>query len=147
MTWYESMAFTRWLSAKTGENIRLLAEGEWQRAAQGDDNRDYPWGKEWDGARCNNSVEPFDSNSTTPVTQYEGQGASPYGVVDMAGNVWEWTATDWQAGGENIAGANPRVLRGGAWFDVDSDSFRAAVRVSRNPGNWDDNRGFRCARS
>jgi formylglycine-generating enzyme required for sulfatase activity len=64
------------------------SEAQWQRAAQGDTNWAYPWGDDWDGARCNNRVGK--NNTTTPVTRYAGRdkGDSPFGVSDLAGNVW-----------------------------------------------------------
>ncbi|HLV33558.1 MAG TPA: SUMF1/EgtB/PvdO family nonheme iron enzyme, partial [Spirillospora sp.] len=74
VSWYEAVAFCLWLSEATGEKIMLPTEDQWQYAAQGDDGRAYPWGNDWDCKRCNNSVEPCDSNVTTPVTQYEGNG-------------------------------------------------------------------------
>jgi formylglycine-generating enzyme required for sulfatase activity len=85
VSWYESMAFCCWLSEVTGEKILLPTDQQWQWAALGDDGRKYPWGKDWDGTRCNNSVGSQLSMGTTPVRQYEGRGDSPFGVVDMVG--------------------------------------------------------------
>lgn len=90
VSWYEAMAFCNWLSESSGENITLPTTDQWQYAAQGDDNRLYPWGNDWDCTRCNNSVAPCKSKLTTPVTQYEGKGDSFFCVVDMAGNCWEY---------------------------------------------------------
>ncbi len=87
VSWYESYAFTRWLSAKTKLQITLATESQWQRAAQGDDGREYPWGNQFDETRCNSRESGM--GKTTPVTQYPN-GASPFGVWDMNGNVWEW---------------------------------------------------------
>src|SRR5690606_8543992 len=112
VSWYEAVAFCRWLSEATGEAITLPTEEQWQYAAQGDDGRKYPWGDEWDCTRCNNSVEPCHSDGTTPVRQYEGPGDSPFGVVDMSGNVWEWTLTEYESGVNDLDGANNRVIRG-----------------------------------
>lgn len=83
VSWYEAVAFCHWLSDKTGENITLPTEQQWQRAAQGDTNRVYPWGDEFDQSRCN-----VGASGTTAVTHYEGsdKGDSPFGVVDMSGN-------------------------------------------------------------
>lgn len=111
VSWFEAMAFCHWLSSVTGEAISLPTEQQWQRAAQGDDGRLYPWGNTMDENRCNFTNI---TGHTTPVTQYH-TGASPYGVVDMSGNVWEWCLTDGIIGGQDSAGTNNRVLRGGAW--------------------------------
>lgn len=90
VSWYEVVAFCLWLSEVTGENIMLPTEDQWQYAVQGDDLRTYPWGNEWDGNKCNNSVRPCSSGMVTSVRKYEGIGDSPFGVVDMAGNLREW---------------------------------------------------------
>jgi formylglycine-generating enzyme required for sulfatase activity len=94
ISWYEAAAFCLWLTDATGETIMLPTEKQWRYAAQGDEGRIYPWGYDWDCERCNNSVPPCSSKMTTPVRQYEGIGDSPFGVVDMAGNVWEWCISD-----------------------------------------------------
>ncbi|MCB9437987.1 MAG: SUMF1/EgtB/PvdO family nonheme iron enzyme [Anaerolineales bacterium] len=111
VSWFEAVAFGQWLSTITGETICLPTEQQWQRAAQGDDERLYPWGNMMDENRCNFSNI---TGHTTSVTQYPS-GASPYGVVDMSGNVWEWCQTDGITGRQDHASANNRVLRGGAW--------------------------------
>jgi formylglycine-generating enzyme required for sulfatase activity len=145
--WYDAVAFCQWLSAKTGEKITLPTEQQWQRAAQGDDGRTYPWGNDWDGKRCNNSVNPYDSSTTTPVTQYDGEGDSPFKVVDMAGNVWEWCVTDYESGEQNISKtATRRVLRGGSWAFLDPLFFRAVFRYWDYPVSRLVNFGFRIAR-
>jgi len=82
VSWYDSVAFCLWLSAMTDEKIMLPTEQQWQRAAQGDTKNEYPWGDKIDKTFLN-----YNQNigRTTPVTQYP-KGASPYGVMDMAGN-------------------------------------------------------------
>ncbi len=149
VSWYEAVAFCKWLSATTGERIMLPTEGQWQRAAQGDDGRAYPWGDEWDGARCNNSAGSNNRKVTTPVTQYEGKqkGDSFFGVTDMAGNVWEWCLTAYETGSESLEGTDRRVLRGGSWGSVNSHGFRCALRYGYFPPHWVDSRGFRNSRS
>lgn len=89
INWYEAVAYTRWLSVQTGQEFRLPTEAEWEKAARGTDGRIWPWGNDWVAVNCN-----FNSPNarTTPVGEYPA-GASPYGVLDMAGNAWEWTAT------------------------------------------------------
>jgi len=139
VTWYAAVAFTRWLSAKTSVSITLPTEQQWQRAAQGDDGREYPWGNEWDARKCNTDESKI--GKTTPVTQYP-QGASPYGVLDMSGNVWEWCLTDWETGEVDLNGTNVRVLRGGSWFS-DPQLARAAYRNRYVPYVRYDLAGFR----
>ncbi|MCB0187807.1 MAG: SUMF1/EgtB/PvdO family nonheme iron enzyme, partial [Caldilineaceae bacterium] len=94
VSWYEALAFTRWLSDVMQESdllpanwqITLPSEAEWEKAARGTDGRLYPWGNEEpDGARCNFDLAV---GLTVPVGNYPA-GASPYGLLDMAGNVWE----------------------------------------------------------
>jgi len=157
VSWYEAVAFCWWLAEASGEAVTLPAEQQWQRAAQGDEGYVYPWGNEWDGARCNNSewdgrcnnsVDPHDSNQPTPVTQYP-EGASPFGVMDMSGNLWEWCLNDYSQPRtiDVNAQAECRVLRGGSWSSNHSNDFRATFRYWGLPRlryvSW----GFRCARS
>jgi formylglycine-generating enzyme required for sulfatase activity len=79
--WHEAMQFCEWLSDQEGDLITLPSIAQWQRAAQGDDERRWPWGDVWQPNRCNS--EENGVFCTTPVTHYP-QGASPYGVMDMA---------------------------------------------------------------
>lgn len=88
VNWYEAMAFCNWISYRLGMKITLPTIAQWQRAAQGDDDRVYPWGNHYSGQYCNTHESKL--KMTTPVTQYP-EGVSPYNVYDMAGNVWEWT--------------------------------------------------------
>lgn len=148
VSWFEAVAFCRWLSDATGEKIMLPTEDEWQYAAQGDDGRIYPWGNDWNPALCNNNVDGKGVGKTTPVRQYEGKGDSPFGVIDMAGNVWEWCLTDYKEKTNDInSPANSRVLRGGSWYDISSINFRCADRSNRYPRNGDNDYGFRLSRS
>lgn len=146
VSWYEAVAFCHWLSEATGETIRLPTEDEWQYAAQGDDGRRYPWGDEWDCTRCNNSVKPCQSDGTTPVRQYEGIGDSPFGVVDMSGNVWEWCLTDYEHRTNDENGDASRVIRGGGWFYFSTADCRCTFRYSDMPFGCYNFRGFRIAR-
>lgn len=144
VTWYEAVAFCQWLSAATGETIMLPTEDQWQYAAQGDDGRIYPWGNEWDCTRCNNSVKPCKSEATTPVRQYEGVGDSPFGVVDMAGNVWEWCLTDFEHKTNDLYSvSNVRVVRGGGWFYFSTADCRCNFRYGDMPYGCYPFRGFR----
>jgi formylglycine-generating enzyme required for sulfatase activity len=143
MSWYEAVAFCQWLSIKTQTNIHLPSEAQWQRAAQGDDGRAYPWGNEWDMTKCNN--RQVWKGSTTPVTQYPN-GASPYGVMDMCGNVREWCLTAWKTGLDEINTDDMRVSRGGTW-NINVHYLRVTCRFGSVPYNNSDNMGFRIARS
>ena len=147
VSWYEAIAFCLWLSEVSGEKILLPTEQQWQRAAQGDDGRVYPWGNDWDCERCANSVKPCISNSTTPVTEYAGKGDSPFGVVDMAGNVWEWCLTKFESDETSLDGTNLRVLRGGSWSLGNTGYFRCGYSCGDIPSNGDGNGGFRFALS
>jgi len=148
VSWFEAIAFCNWLNQASGmDNITLPTDQQWQRAAQGDDGRTYPWGNDWDCKRCNNPVKPCDSNVTTPVTQYEGKGDSPFGVVDMSGNVWEWCLTDYENKTNDVnISANTRVLRGGSWFSYVTDYFRCDYRDWFDPSLRSFNGGFRLSR-
>lgn len=147
VTWYEAVAFCRWLSETTGETITLPTEDQWQYAAQGDDGRVYPWSNEWDCSRCNNSVKPCHSEGTTPVQQYEGKGDSPFGVVDMAGNVWEWCLTDYDNKTNDVNGDASRVIKGGGWFYFSTADCRCNFRYWDMPFGCYNFRGFRLART
>jgi formylglycine-generating enzyme required for sulfatase activity len=127
VSWYEAAAFCRWASAVTGTAIHLPTEAQWQRAAQGDDTREFPWGDaDPDATRCN---WQRDVDDTTPVMAYPA-GVSPFGVWDMAGNVWEWTRSVWDAGERNGAAY---LLRGGSWSSDSPFSLRAANRSASDP--------------
>lgn len=127
MSWYEAVAFCRWLSAKTKTYIRLPTEWEWQQAATGGDpRREYPWEGGWDPSRCN-SIESR-LNRTTAVGMYP-QGATKQGVLDMAGNVEEWCLNTYDEQDTTINTGGRRVIRGGAWGSTPGN-LRASIR------NW-----------
>ena len=104
VTWHDACAYCRWLSEVTGKAIALPSEAEWEKAARGDqDQRAYPWGDAFDMLRCNS--DELGLEDTTPVGIFP-TGASPYGCLDMAGNVWEWTRSLW---GEDIANTSLHI--------------------------------------
>ena len=142
VSWYDSVAFCRWLSAMTGENITIPTEQQWQRAGQGDDNRLYAWGNSYDITRFNYRIM-----TVIPVTQYEGMGDSPYGVVGMGGgNVREWCLTDYHGGGTDLHTSVTRVLRGSSWFHNDANECRVIHRYAYLPHVENEEWGFRIIR-
>lgn len=139
--WFEAMAFCTWLEAtgRSPHKITLPTEAQWQRAAQGDDNRLYPWGNEYAKNRCNTLRSAL--NRTTPVTTYPG-GVSPFSVFDMCGNVAEWCLNDYTMFSSDIAGNAPRVVRGGA-YDSGRSFAQIIIRNYANPDVQSQTIGFR----
>ena len=149
--WKDAVAYCQWLAQVTGKPYRLPTEAEWEKAARGTDGRIYPWGNATPDANRLNFNENV--GATTKVGKYPS-GASPYGVLDMAGNVWEWAA-DWYGekypSGASSPDRNPtgsssgknRVLRGGGWINV-AYYVRASYRSWNDPVNRDVDIGFRC---
>ena len=146
VTWHDAMAYCKWLAEATGEPYTLPSEAEWEKAARGTDGRIYPWGNTFDRSKCNTFESDFDD--MTPVEKYS-RGASPYGVLDMAGNVWEWTRSRKQAypydptdGREDVSASTFRVVRGGSVLS-DQSSARCAARDRDDPDHGSAIFGFR----
>jgi formylglycine-generating enzyme required for sulfatase activity len=116
--WNDAVGYAAWLSERTGHLWRLPSEEEWEKAARGTDGRVYPWGNTFDKTLCNTGESGI--KGTTPIGKYP-RGAGPYGTLDQAGNVWEWTTSLY----DNTS--DRRVLRGGSWDDGASWA-RAAYR-------------------
>jgi formylglycine-generating enzyme required for sulfatase activity len=159
VSWKDAVAYCRWLARLTGKPYQLPTEAQWEKAARGTDGRIYPWGDQVPTRRLCNFGYSYNEGGTTPVGRYSPQGDSPYGCVDMAGNVWEWTrslwGSDWSEpefgypydprdGRENLEAGDDalRVLRGGAFLN-DSRYVRCAYRFRNLPYSDDGNRGFR----
>ncbi|MBM3890019.1 MAG: formylglycine-generating enzyme family protein [Verrucomicrobia bacterium] len=150
VTWSEAVAFCLWLSERDGREYRLPTEAQWEYAARGTDGRIFPWGNSWDGQRCNSAEDDDGFAQTSPVKQFP-QGASPFGVLDMVGNVWEW-CSDWFEPGygdgstrqdpAGPAGGTHRVCRGGSWLNH-GYSCRTTMRARRAPDFSDNYIGFR----
>jgi len=143
VSWYEVIAYCEWLSAKLVHEITLPTEMQWQRAAQGDDGRKFPWGDELDASRCNS--EESGIGATTFVDRYPS-GASPYGVYDLAGNVYEWCLNEYRdLDNMQLSGTKDRPFRGGAWGGS-LDYVRCVDRDYNNPYFRHDMGGFRLSR-
>jgi formylglycine-generating enzyme required for sulfatase activity len=159
VSWYQAQAYCRWAGAN------LPTEAQWEKAARSDDGRLFPWGNQFPTGALANLCDENCTNTaarvagvndgysdTAPVGSYPA-GQSPYGALDMSGNVWEWVA-DWFDPGY-YAGAptsNPtgpasgerKVMRGGSWFNG-VDGVRTVTRSSRRPDDALYALGFRCS--
>ena len=151
VTWNDAAAYCEWLSEKTQKTYRLPSEAEWEKAARGKDGRIYPWGNTWNPANVNS--REGGRGGTSEVGSYSF-GASPYFLLDMSGNVWEWTRTIWdegkykypyqaEDGRENMDRGDDitRVLRGGSFY-LNVDLARCACRFGYYPDLRTSTSGF-----
>ena len=153
VSWRDAVSFCEWLSEETGRKFRLPTEGEWEKAARSTDGREFPWGNEpptKDNERCN--FRSSGIGDTSPVGTYP-KGASLYGVLDMVGNVWEWTSSLYSnsnlfdllfpdAGPEDESTLQSHVVRGGSFANEDR-YVRCTSWSYHHPTDPDDFLGFR----
>jgi len=141
VSWYQAVAFTRWLTAKyraagelkADEEVRLPNEQEWEYAARGTDEWQYPYGNEFESTKGNTNETGI--WQTSAVGSFP-DGASPFGVLDMSGNVLEWCENKYSNNSNN------RVLRGGSYY-FNPDNASCVYRNNNNPNNDNENYGFR----
>jgi formylglycine-generating enzyme required for sulfatase activity len=167
VSWHEARKYCEWLTERLREwkgtpeplatllrqegwQVTLPSEAEWEKAARGTEGRIYPWGNDPDPNRAN--YRDTGINDTTAVGCFP-EGVTPYGCLDMAGNVWEWTRSLWgeypyptaakeRAQREDLSARGNRVLRGGAFY-LNADFVRCAYRFYYGPDFRYFNLGFR----
>jgi formylglycine-generating enzyme required for sulfatase activity len=149
ISWFEAVAYCKWLSEVTGQKFRLPTEAEWEKAAAG--KGPWPWGSDFDDEPSNTSESGI--GKPTCVGLFVGS-ASLSGIHDMAGNVWQWCNSEFRTydkyqptdGRESIDGSSPRCIRGGSWLN-NKDRARLANRDHYFPGDRHYDLGFRVVES
>lgn len=148
VSWHEAKAFCDWLTKKTGKRHSLPTEAQWEKAAKGYAHTVYPWGNEYDGSQSGTPNETYDPVASKPTD------ASVFGVLDMAGNAWEWCA-DWydpkayrSEETHNPTGPATGTLRSirGCGWNYDPETFRCSFRSRLHPDERAVHIGFRVVR-
>ena len=148
VTWHEARSFRKWAGGD------LPTEAQWEKAARGTDGRDYPWGNDFDAKDLRCGISKNRASKSTGRVGACASGISPYGCLDMAGNVWEWCLDRYAHGYSARAKRNPsgprsgqdRVMRGGSWDLTNPDLFRCANRLNNFPDYCQPTDGFRLTR-
>ena len=147
VTWYDAEKFCQWRKA------RLPTEVEWEKAARGTDGREFPWGDNWDPSITNTGDEAEEEEGIAQIGSFPNN-ASPYGVYDMSGNVWEWVQ-DWYKANKGSKDNDPeygetnKVIRGGSGgmgHYAISYFYRNATRQYAPPDTVAEDIGFRCVK-
>ncbi len=140
VSWFDAVAFCRWLTARSGIEVRLPHEAEWQQAATGGESGyNFPWGQSWERTHANTRESRL--RRSTAVGMYP-RGASPVGALDMAGNVLEWCANSSRDLDKTDPDDLPRTYRGGSWFLI-YPSARVTWRSGNDPYMRYNSVGFR----
>ena len=156
VSWYEAVAYGRWLSSQLGYDIRLCSEAEWEKAARGREARRYPYGEHLDADAVHASGRDREFDAAAPVGCYPGS-VSPWGVEDLVGNTYAWTTSRWgpseahpafaypytsDDGREDMESDDYRVVRGGSW-NFPLRNTRCSYRGKDRPGDAFNNVGVR----
>ena len=159
VSWFDALAFCAWLSSNLEHHldlaeksrldpgqidtwrVRLPTEEQWQRAAIGESKGPYPWGHHMEEKHCNYG----DTVGQPTRVGSHPDGQSPFGVLDMVGNVWEWCLTAWGVTEIDLSGYTYRLIKGGAWNVSNPDHLRATDRGANSPRGQLNDCGFRVA--